>query len=437
MERLRALLSALPEALPARLISVAETADPVLGELLRSCLEAGADEGRDLFFRPMAPVSLDPDEAPPSRSYTPAPMLHALWSWMEEELDPEAVAHARSVAARPDFDECSAQLDDDRARVAEKVHAAISEAREEIRARKQLQKRFGTAEFSRLTDAATILSVAPTLREAFAELASGIDDIDEPTAHLIRDRYETAAAAQPAAGAWFLFLLMARFPKPWKILGVFELIAGRADDLLVSRTDMGAIGDALFSDAEHFLHGFAHSPRSVAEAQLAVSALAGFAALTVGMTREIGIRKDGPWGKRLFELRARAAANMEDIHLRAGRVFEAVAPDPKRFWGRGGRRTLDPHMFEEAEAVAVFLYGAKDDASRAAVGGSHSEALANARTRLDDFGRSLIDALRTTPESERDELRERIDRTAELLRALGEIGDADVLLRRGAAAAAA
>lgn len=438
MERLRALLSTLPAPVPARLIAVAQTADPVLGELLRTCLEGeGSDEARESFFSPLAPVSGDPQTEAPSRCYTPAPMLRAIWDWMGEALDPEAVAAARAVAARPDAAESAGLLDEARARVAQKIEAAVAETRDDRRARKLLQQRFGTADFARLSDAAAILNAAPVLRAAFEGLPEALEDVGEETAHAIRERYEAASAEQPAAGAWFLFLLMARFQKPWKIMRLFEVIAGRNDDLLVSRTDMAAIGDALLGDAEHFLQGFSRSPRTIEEAEAAVAALERFSSLTVGMTREFGIRKDGPWGKRLFELRARAASNMEDIHARAARVFETVAPDTKRFWSRGGRRRLDDNDYAEAEAIAVFLYGAKDDASRAAVGGSHSEALSNARKRLDDFGRSLVDGLRGMPEHEREELRERLNRTADLLRALGEPGDADVLLRRGAAAAAA
>jgi hypothetical protein len=61
-------------------------------------------------------------------------------------------------------------------------------------------------------------------------------------------------------------------------------------------------------DAEHHLTGFATPPQTVRAGRgVPRRALTDFAAVTVGMTREIGIRKDGAWGQKLFELRSRRA----------------------------------------------------------------------------------------------------------------------------------
>ncbi len=437
VERLRALFSTLPASVPARLVTVAEQADPELGAVLRACLADADEPARALFFEPLIPVS-DPDPAaPPSRRYWRAETLQALWAWLDDEQDPVATAAARKLAARPDAAEISIQLDEHRLRVAEALRALVAEAREDARARKSLMRRFPGEPLERLEAAGDVLSMAGVLRDAFYGLPECMDDLGEAVCADIRDRYDAATAACPAAGAWVLFLLSARLIKPWKILRLFEVIAGRSDDLLVSKTDMAAIGDVLLEDADHHLKGFARPPRTLEEADAAVDAMTRFAALTVGMTREIGIRKDGSWGRKLFELRQKAAEQMDYIHRRCTQVFDVMAPDPKKSAQRFARRDVGEQEYEEAAALARFMYGVKDDAGRAAAGGAHADMLSNLRERLDAFGRGLVDQLRSSDEAQRQATQRRLEHTTDLLRAFGDPDTADVLLRRGAAAQAA
>ena len=232
---------------------------------------------------------------------------------------------------------------------------------------------------------------------------------------------------------------MARLTRPWRILRTFERIGHREDDFLLSRTDMSGIGDALLLDAEHHLEGFSKAPTTIKEAIQAAEALRDFAAVTVGMTREIGIRKDGGWGQKIIALRSTASSQMEAIHYRARRVFKPVMVLPKA----GRLPTIDSPpsqgsvRFEEALGMARFLYLTKDDASRAAAGGAHSQLLADLREQLEAIGNALLEHLRSGKMDCEPGPQQRIEDIALLLTELGASEEAGLLLRRVAAAQAA
>lgn len=269
-------------------------------------------------------------------------------------------------------------------------------------------------------------------------LPERIPELTEGLGATIRDRYEAAGEADPDAAVWLLFLLMARMDRPWRILRVFERIARREDDLLVSQTDMAGIGDALLTDAAHELTRFDHPPETLEEADQAVEGLTGFAAITVGMTREIGIRKDGDWGKQLFDLRSRASEQMTRIHEAARDAFWRATPEGGGLKRRVGAapKPGEP-LFVKAQALGRFLVATKDDAGRAAVGSAHNEVLADIRERFEAVGQSCLIGLRDASAETAEGLQDRVREIALLMEAMKENEAAAILLRRVAAARAA
>lgn len=436
--RLRALLKSLPEPAAERLVDAAAGTDPTLARLLDFCALDPEDAARERFFAPLAPLSGDPAETRPSLAYAPPAILAALWSWIAEDLDPEAAEAARAASAV--FDDAEpGQLDELRVRVSGRIIDAIEATEHDPKGEKRLKHRLAVRDFKSVLDIAVILRTAPVLRGALEGLPQVIEEISDALSADLRDRYERAGEEDPDAGAWFLYFVMARLTRPWRILRAFERIAKRGDDFLLSRTDMAGIGEALLLDAEHHLAGFSRSPATLAEARAAVRALADFSAVTVGMTREIGIRKDGAWGQKLVALRNQAAGQMERIHTRARKIFDPLLAESRS--GRAaqlnpvpGRDT--PH-FAEALALGVFLTESAADASRAAVAGAHQQLLADLRGGLEELGRHLLAQLRGEDARLAETARVRLEDTARLMIVLGEKEAAQILLRRTAAAKAA
>lgn len=436
IDQLRQLLTSLPGDRAERLCRLADKSDPALGRILDFCRSEPGEAIRTRFFAPLDAVSGKPGVDPPSRSYAPAALLNTLWAWLEDDLDPGLHAAVRKVVIDGLGAEPDGRLDALRRRAADAIEAGLAAAENEPRALKRLKARLDVRDFEAVRHVVSLLRSAPALRIALAGLPTVISDMSDTLAAKIRDRYEAAADSDPDAGVWTLFMIMTRFEHPWRLLRVFERIARREDDLLVSQTDMAHIGEALLADAAFHLERFGAPPATREAALDGAEALAAFSAITVGMTREIGIRKDGPWGKRVFALRTRASEQMSAIHAVACDVVARAAPEGGPRSGRPGARDGE-NLAERAEALCLFLYLTRDDAGRAAVGGGHAAAMDAIIERLENAGQRLLDSLRSGACEGRDAVGRRVENIAALMRAAGESEAAGVLLRRTAAAGAA
>ena len=439
LQKLRALLQSLPGSVCDRLLGQAQIADPALGRLLGFCVADPEAAARDRFMAPLAPFSHDPATTRPSLCWTPAPVLDGIWRWIAEELAPEVADATREIVTDFDAPVDQGALDPHREAVGEAALAALDALADNPRAHKQLCARLGVDDLERVRDAAALLRASAVLRRGLEDLEPSLTTVDDAMSALLRDRYEHVIEADSDAGSWFLYLVMARLDKPWLILRVFQRIAGRDDDFLVSRTEMHLIGDALLRDAEHQLALLAETPADLIAADGAAAALAEFAAVTVGMTREIGIRRDGDWGKHLVKLRTRAAALMEAHHAAASRTLDGLLLDPRRI--KAGRwtdmPTEDGPEFRKAEAACRFLQLTRADASRAAVGGSHQSVVSEIDERLHEQGGAVLERLRLDENADHEVAERHLQLVARLFEALDETEAAAVLLRRGAAAKAA
>ncbi|MEO1037938.1 MAG: hypothetical protein AAFX09_00195 [Pseudomonadota bacterium] len=437
--KLRGLLTSLPGPVTDRLLGQAEIADPALGRLLRYCKTDPEQAARDRFFAPLAPLSHDPETARPSVSRAAPVALDGMWRWIAEDLAPTAADAARARAADLDTVLEDGHLDPYRCEAATAVIDALEGLPDEPRVEKRLRTRLGVDDLSRIREAAVVLRATPTLRTALKDIEPSIADVDDALSGLLRDRYEQVIESDPDAGSWFLYLIMARLQKPWLIMRVFERIVGRGDDFLLSRTEMHSIGDALLEDAEHCLMGFAQAPIDLAAADGSASALSDFASITVGMTREMGIRKDGDWGKALVDLRGRAAMQMEAHHLTAKRQVDRILPDSRRI--KAGRwkpvTELGSPEFEQAEAMCRFLHLTRSHASRAAVGGSHQQVITELEETLHEQGAAVLEWVRMDEDADRSMAAAHLEFVARLFEALDEVEAARILVRRGAAAKAA
>ncbi|MCP2670663.1 hypothetical protein NHF40_06975 [Maricaulaceae bacterium EIL42A08] len=438
-ERISALLATLPKGLVDRLCATADKADPALGRLMALCREGVATVAKRRLFEPLQPVSGNPETEPPSKAYTPAPLLDIIYDWLADTVAPDLIQSLEDAVSNTDSEPGQGDLDPVRVAVANAITSAVDAVKDDPKAEKKLRTRLQVRDFEAVKHTAVILRSSPVLRVALAGLPNQIPELTDTLSATLRDRYETASEADPDAAVWLLFLLMARMERPWRMLRVFEKIARRGDDLLVSQTDMATIGDALLDDAAYYLNAFASAPETLEDAQKAIGGLAQFAAVTVGMTREIGIRKDGDWGKHLFELRSKASDQMTRIHQAAKDAFWKVTPEA----GGMKRRMVGPvpglghPEFVKAEALARFMVATKDDASRAAVGSAHSELIATMNERLETVSQSILTSLRSASEDEAAEAQRRCDDTAHLMRVFLHKDAADILVRRVAAALAA
>jgi hypothetical protein len=168
-----------------------------------------------------------------------------------------------------------------------------------------------------------------------------------------------------------------------------------------------------------------------------------FVAMSNGLIREIGMRREGKWGQRLIKLRHLMSDAMDALIARAPIDIIAVLPMQKlgAFAGHAPRRPdlmrePDAMRLERALAWAKLLAGAGRFATDGAFHSAHREALERVSLHLRQYADAMVGELRTVDDAHR----ARAEAFVAAAQALGDavLGQEETdLFRRRAAAATA
>ena len=231
---------------------------------------------------------------------------------------------------------------------------------------------------------------------------------------------------------------MGRLESPWQIFRAIARIGKREDDLVVSKTDLAAVGDAVLADTGFFAARLKQPPQTLTEAKACFNLFDRFVAYSTGMTAEFGIRKAGRWGQVLFSLRAEASSNVEKILNKVPLALDSGLPEPRR--GRTGRiipaQLPSTQSIDRAEGLLYFLAACREHANAAAIVSTQKRIADAAEKRMQDAGDMLVDLVAASEGQNRTAAQEGLEITARLLQAAGREDVATLLRRRGLAAAA-
>lgn len=322
-----------------------------------------------------------------------------------------------------------------RSKIAQAIGAQLQRSQSEKDVLRRLKGDLGKDFEALLADAQTLLENDQILHAALQPFPESISDLSADLVDEARDAHETICNDAPNASLWFLKILTARLKKTPQIFRVVEKIGRKSDDALVSKTDLADIGDLVLANASFYADRLTKAPQTLEEAEIAGKAVAEFVRISVGMTREFGIRKDGDWGKTLFGIRAKASAALEDFFGQFEKSFTRALPHPVK-----GPRGLakagsipDPAVIERAEAALCLLAATADWATQAAVASPQKHAADLARNELDKCAHSLLEILRAAEDDDRELAVEALALVVRYMRAFADDENADLIQRRSAA----
>ncbi len=130
-------------------------------------------------------------------------------------------------------------------------------------------------------------------------------------------------------------IVMARLERPWEALKLPLFVSRQSQDTLISSTDMGLVGEVLFADLDHYLAVIRAARPVQFDVDAVCGALAGFAELSMGLVKEVEMRRDGKWGQRLMKSRATVAEALEVFMEQAPReIFAALPTHRASYQGR-------------------------------------------------------------------------------------------------------
>lgn len=406
----------------------------VLNDLEEAMHKPAGELAKPYILAPLRPMVGDPDKVPPSRFRFTPDDLSKIWGWLARELAKDTVERAKQCR-RPESDPIWFEF---RREAGEALKEGIQRADRVPKDMTALTKRFGQDGKAMLVDAATLLARSREIADALAEVPEEIEDLTEDLVYHLKDQHKALAENCQDAALWVLLLTMGRLKAPWQIFRAVAKIGNREDDLVVSKTDMAAVGDAVLADTGYFAAKLKQPPQTLEEAKAAYEVFDRFVAYSTGMTKEFGIRKAGRWGQVLFSLRAEASSNVEKTLAKVPLAMDAGLPEPRR--GRSGRvipAQLPPEAaIDRLEGLLYFLSHCRTHASAAAIASTQKRIADEAEKRLQEAGGMLVDLIATSEGQNRTTAQDGLEITARMLEAAGREDLADILRRRGLAAAA-
>lgn len=433
-EKMRAALRATTKAAAAR-DPASAALDTIFSELEEALRPPAGDLAKAYVLAPLRPLVGDSALIPPSKFRFSAEDLSKIWGWMGRHLAKDMVETAKKCK-RPERDpiwfEYRRQAG---AALADAVHKADRVPKDMT----ALLKRFGSEGRAMLSDAIILLNNNEQISAAMAQLPERIADYDDDLSLATKQMHEEMHETNAEAALWILLLTMGRLENPWQIFRVVKRIGRRDDDLVVQKTDLAAVGDAVLGDTGYFAARLKQPPQTLEEAKACYLLFDRFVAFSTGMTAEFGIRKDGRWGRSLFGLRAEASTNVEKILAKVPLALDAGLPEPRR--GRSGRvipAQIPPaNAVDKAEGLLYFLGRCREHATAAAIASTQKRIADAAEKRMQEAGEMLVDLVASSEGQNRTTARDGLDITIRLLESAGHDEAASLLRRRGAAAAAA
>ncbi len=396
--------------------------------------ETAGDLAKAYLFAPLRPLTAEAGSVPPSKYRFSPDDLSKIWGWLGRQLAQDLIDQARKCR-KPGTDPV---WYDFRSRAAAALAEAVVRAGRVPKDMVALDKRFGPDCRSMLQDAIDLLKFSERIDQSMAEIPAVVDDLDPELCEHLRAQHETLMEEEPESAVWLLLLVMGRLTSPWQIFRVVEKIGRRGDDLVVSKTELAAIGDTVLADTGFYAGKLKQPPANMAEAQDYFETFERYVGYSTGMVQEFGIRKDGRWGRSLFGLRAEASTNVEKIMEKVPLALDTGLPEPRR--GRSGRiipAQLPPTAaIERATGLLYFLFRAREHANAAAIASAQKRIYEQAERRMQEAGKMLVDLVADSSGQARVSAEECLAIVANLLDAAGSTESAGLLRRRGIAAAA-
>ena len=368
--------------------------------------------------------------------------IQPVWNWITTDLIPEEFSSLAKdfEAAQKDGDETGTERIASTIwnRCAAAMEEAMSDMDDDIQVHDALTSKLGGTFFvEEAQEIAAVLSIADNVEAMKKGLPlKPIAVLTPDDVSIIIRQYTEVGKENPGKEMFLLMIVIGRLLQPFPILRVFRSLSRKGDDAVIRTTDLSIAGeiviDALERDGDAVVR-VAHDRESTEEE--IVRKATRFAAAFKGITTDIGIRREGEWGQRMYKSRNQVSGAVEDRILSGAKEVVAEALSD---WQGSSSRSLDEWPDEDAFAVAEQRADALAALFRISeqlgVRANCQVTLDEIRRMLDNYSAPLVEALSRTPEDEHPQAFANLAVVVRLLELVANPDQADLLRRRGRAA---
>ena len=254
----------------------------------------------------------------------------------------------------------------------------------------------------------------------------------------LRAIYDELAAKAPDVAPYVAVMAMNRLAKPWEALRLPMQICRQHNDTLISKTDMGLVGEIIFTRMESLRDAVQATRHPFFDAQTLLDQVESFTEMSSAIVKEIELKRDGEWGQRLLKDRAQTGNVMEGFMDRAMREMSAALPMHK---GTGATADFSRAIDDEKRGLAIsyakLVVGSRNFAAAGSFAAkqktTHEELSAYLRRYIED----VVKELKISDPTRRAVAEIQFQLCVELTSLLFSNTEAALLQRRGKAAQSA
>ena len=365
-----------------------------------------------------------------------------MWTWLTEELmvDTYPPLADRYIDAQKDGDEtlartCASEM---WSTAADAMLGPIEAADGDQNAWSELARKVGgTRRLEDIWEMARVLRIADAIEDCKEALPPRpIVTLATENVTSIQRFYQVIEQNHPGQELYLLLVMMKRLYQPFPILKVFRALSRKGDDTLMRTTDLAVAGNMVIEALEQDGIAVAEQAKKpdVTEDEL-VRKAGRFAAAFKGITTDIGIRRDGEWGQRMYKARNDVSAVIErQVLNRAEGVIMGALPVK-----RGRIAPLldsypDEDDFEKAEERAEALANTMRIADQIGLASACLSTINELKKQLSNLGSQMLEAMSKVDEQFIDQATAHLHTLVRLIELIDSSEEADLLRRRGKAA---
>jgi len=254
----------------------------------------------------------------------------------------------------------------------------------------------------------------------------------------LRGIYDELVKRRPEASPYVAVVAMNRLLKPWEALRLPLHICRQTGDQMIAQTDMGLVGEIIFSRMETLRDVILQTRHPMFQAEILLEQVAHFTEMSSAIVKEIEIKRDGEWGQRLLKDRAQTGGVMDVFMDRAIREFSAALPMQKGTGaGADFSRALDVEKKDLASRYAKLVVGSRNFAAAGSFAAKQKKAAEDIGAYLRRYIEDVVKELKSADPGRRANAETYFQFCVELAGLLFSEKEAELLQRRGRAAQSA
>ena len=262
-----------------------------------------------------------------------------------------------------------------------------------------------------------------------------VPQFNEELVWQLRAIYDELVTRMPDVAPYVAVVAMNRLEHPWQALRLPIQICRQHRDTLISKTDMGLVGEIIFTRMENLRDSILATRHPHFQPDILLEQVAGFTEMSSAIVKEIDIKRDGEWGQRLLKERAQTGGVMDGFMDRALREISAALPLHK---GAGGSadftRAVDADKRDLARRYARLVVGSRNFAAAGSFAAKQKTAFEDISGCLRRYIEDVVKELKGHDAARRATAESQFQFCVELTAILFSEKEAELLQRRGRAA---